>query len=179
MLEQARLAAHREATVKQKFMLQSLLRTCTGAFPGGLQKHGKYQQSHGYLVTMSPIPHPPTPCGVGNVRGVRSEVEAGKGEDECSSLLLHLVHDYCGQTEPCNNKINLTQCSSFYTFTGLSLSPAPGDIAPAHALPAVTELLSEQAKQEWCQPSSRLPKKNFCCLSDLLEYRGTNGNSGI
>lgn len=80
----------------------------------------------------------------------------------------------CG---PCNDKINLIQCSFIYTLTGLALSPTPGDTAPAHALPAVTELLSWG--WEWCQPSPQLLKKTFVCSPDLLEFRGANGNSGI
>lgn len=67
--------------MKQKFMLQPSLRTHAVTVPGGLQEHEKDQQSHSYLVTITPIPHTLTPCGVGNVRAVRSEIESGEGED--------------------------------------------------------------------------------------------------
>lgn len=74
------LAAHKAATVKQKFMLQPLLRTHAGTVPGGLQEKGKDQQTHSYLVTINPIPHPPTPRGVGMLGESGGKLKLGNGK---------------------------------------------------------------------------------------------------
>lgn len=63
--------------------------------------------------------------------------------------------------------INLIQCSSFYTLNGLALSQTPGDTAPAHALPAMTELLSEQG-EGGASPALGFPIKSYFVLQICL-----------
>lgn len=55
-----------------------IFKTHTGAAPGGLQEHGKDQQSHIYLVTITPISHPLHHVGLGMLGESGVKLKLGK-----------------------------------------------------------------------------------------------------